>query len=67
MAGQRNVVDLKPGDAGYSDLWNVTKVIVKSGYVPNSLRDVHSILAEAKAGNVALQSANIYVNCPALP
>ncbi len=67
VAGQRNVVDLKPGDAGYSDLWNVTKVIVENGYVPNSLRDVHNILAEAEAGNVALQAVNVYVNCPVLP
>lgn len=67
VAGQRNVVDVRPGDVGYSDLWNVTKVIVKLGYVPNTLKDAHAILAQANAGNVAIEPSNIFVNCPVLP
>jgi hypothetical protein len=67
VAGQRNVVDVRPGNAGYSDLWEVTKVIVKQGYVPNTLRDVHGILVQTNAGNVTIESSSIFVNCPVVP
>lgn len=67
VAGQRNVIDVVPGDAGYSDLWRVTKVIVGPNYVANNLRSAASIMAEASAGNVTLEPTGIYVNCPVIP
>jgi len=67
VSGQRNVIDVVPGDAGYSDLWQVVKVIVDSAYAPNSLRDASDIQAQATAGGVTLEVAGIYVNCPVVP
>ena|SRR2546425_10749049 len=33
VAGQQNVIDVRPGDPGYSDLWRLNKVIVGPGYM----------------------------------
>jgi len=64
VAGQKNVIDVLPGDAGYSDLWKVTKVVVDASYMANSLRDARSIVAARDAGQVTLETTDIYVNCP---
>jgi hypothetical protein len=64
VGGQRNVIDVLPGETGYSDLWKVVKVVVGASYVPDSLKDARSILAAAEAGQVSLETTTIYVNCP---
>jgi len=64
VAGQRNVIDALPGDATYSDLWNVVKVVVPASYLANDLKDARSILAASEAGQVTLESTAIDVNCP---
>jgi len=64
VAGQKNVIDVRPGDAGYSDLWKVTKVVVPGSYMANSLKDARSILAARDLGQVTLEATEIYVNCP---
>ena len=64
VAGQRNVIDALPGQAGYSDLWKVVKVVVDGTYVANSLKDARSILAARDSGAVTLESTTITVNCP---
>ncbi|MGI0149201.1 MAG: DUF7482 domain-containing protein [Thermoplasmata archaeon] len=64
VAGQKNVIDALPGDADYSDLWEVVKVVVGTTYVANSLKDARSILAARDSGQVTLEPTTIYVNCP---
>ncbi|TLZ68687.1 MAG: hypothetical protein E6K12_00605 [Methanobacteriota archaeon] len=64
VAGQRNVIDALPGSPGYSDLWNVVKVVVDASYVANSLKDARSILEAHDAGQLSLESTAVYVNCP---
>lgn len=64
VAGQRNVIDALPGDPAYSDLWSVVKVVVGTTYVANTLRDARSILAASNAGQVSLETTELYVNCP---
>jgi hypothetical protein len=64
VPGQRNVVDVKPGDPGYSDLWHVTKVVVQDAYVVNSLRSASDIMTAATSNQVSLQPTNMFVNCP---
>src|SRR5256885_290830 len=64
VAGQRNVIDALPGSLGYSDLWNVVKVVVDASYVANSLKDARSILEAHDAGQLSLESTDVYVNCP---
>jgi hypothetical protein len=64
VAGQRNVIDALPGAPGYSDLWNVAKVVVDMAYVANSLKDARSIFAAREAGQLTLEPTTIFVNCP---
>lgn len=64
VSGQRNVIDVLPGDAGYSDLWRVVKVVVDAAYVANDLKDARSILAARDAGQLTLETTDLYVNCP---
>ncbi|HYY47950.1 MAG TPA: hypothetical protein VFA17_04630 [Thermoplasmata archaeon] len=64
VAGQRNVIDVLPGSPGYSDLWNVMKVIVGPSYMANTLQDARSILAARDAGQLTIETTTIHVNCP---
>ncbi len=64
VPGQRNVVDVKPGDPGYTDLWHVTKVVVGPSYLVNSLRSSSDIMTAVTSNQVSLQPTNMFVNCP---
>ena len=64
VPGQRNVIDVKPGDPGYTDLWHVTKVVVGASYVVNSLKSASGIMSAAASNQVTLQPTNMFVNCP---
>lgn len=63
VTGQNNIIPTIPGDAGYSDFWQVNKVITTAGYVPNSITSE----AEVLASGFAVQKTNIIVNCPVVP
>jgi hypothetical protein len=63
VAGQNNVVNVIPGDAGYNDFWIVNKVTVPDDYVPNSLTSLSEILASG----YNIQKTNAIVNCPVVP
>lgn len=60
VAGQGNIVDVKPGDAGYSDLWQVMLVTVPSGYQANSVKSRSDIMAQS----MPITSTSMFVNCP---
>jgi hypothetical protein len=64
VSGQRNVIDALPASPGYSDLWNVVKVVVDGSYLANSLKDGRSILAARDAGQLTLEPTASFVNCP---
>ncbi|MGE0173385.1 MAG: hypothetical protein AB7T49_11380 [Oligoflexales bacterium] len=61
--GQLNIVDVIPGDTGYSDFWNVVKVIVPEHYVANSIRSVEEI----RSAGLGTEETSIVVNCPVVP
>lgn len=63
LAGQLNIVDVIPGDPGYSDFWNVVKVIVPADYVANAATS----LADLVGFGFSQESTNILVNCPVVP
>ena len=67
VAGQRNVIDVRPGETGYSDLWRVTIVIVDTTYSANTLKAASDILAAANMGTLTVQATNTFVNCPVVP
>ncbi len=63
VADQLNIVDVIPGDAGYSDFWHVHKVTVPANYVANTLTSV----AEVMSSGYPIERTDLVVNCPVVP
>jgi hypothetical protein len=63
VEGQHNIIDVKPGDAGYSDLWQVMMVTVPDGYTPDSVKSK----ADLDAAGYDITETNMFVNCPVVP
>ncbi len=63
VAGQLNIIDLIPGEAGYNDFWQVYKVTVPDGYVANQVTSFDEILSN----NYAIEILDKVVNCPVVP
>jgi len=68
--GQFPVIDTVPGDPGYSDIWDIWKVVT-----PNSFREtnwlrsaaeVEKLIADPSSGYVA-RSTGIFLNGPIVP
>ncbi|MFZ0829793.1 MAG: hypothetical protein WAN40_01500 [Thermoplasmata archaeon] len=64
VAGQHNIVNVYPGNPGYSDDWSIITVAVNSSYPANSVRSVGEILAEVRGGEFSLQATRLFVDCP---
>ena len=58
--GQHNVIDVVPGDDGYSDLWEVHLVVVPDGYEPDSIKSRE----EVEAAGYEEMVPGLFVNCP---
>ena len=63
VMGQNNIINVVPGDVGYSDLWQVTFVTVPAGYQANTLRSV----ADVRAAGYPMKVSDVLVNCPVVP
>jgi hypothetical protein len=61
---QKNVVDVVPGNRGYTPLWRVTMVTWKASSTPRVLRSAAQIRAAVAAGEVTLKRTPTVVNCP---
>ncbi len=63
VAGQHNIVTVKPGDAGYSDLWQVNMVTVPESYKADTVKSK----ADIDKGGYAVTATEMLVNCPIVP
>jgi hypothetical protein len=63
VPNQLNVVDLVPGDDGYSDFWQVVLVTVPDDYVANTVTSLDGIVASSFETEVT----DMIVNCPVVP
>ena len=63
VAGQHNIIDVIPGDAGYNDFWQINKVTVPSDYVANTITSYQEIVAKG----YSITKTNDLVNCPVVP
>jgi hypothetical protein len=66
VAGQQNIVDTVPGQAGYSPLWAVRRVTFKAGVKPRLLISKANVFAAVKAGDATIVRTATVVNCPVL-
>ena len=60
IPGHPSVLDVGPGDDGYSDLWNVEFVLVPEGFDSRSIRT----FAALEASGLDTISSGMLVNCP---
>lgn len=63
VAGQLNVIDVIPGEAGYNDFWQVHKVTVPADYVANTVTSYIHIMEQG----FSIEATEILVNCPVVP
>ena len=60
VEGQHNVVNVRPGDPGYSDLWQVMFVTVPDDFEPDSIKSAEDVMAMG----YEITPTNMFVNCP---
>jgi cold shock CspA family protein len=63
VEGQHNIVDVVPGDSGYSDLWQVMLVTVPDDYEPDSVTSKDEI----DDAGFDVTATSMFVNCPIVP
>jgi hypothetical protein len=61
---QRNVIDVVPGDDGYTPLWQVRMVTWKDGVTRDTLRSAEEVASALAAGEVTIEETDVVVNCP---
>jgi hypothetical protein len=63
---QYNIIDVVPGQKGYTPLWDVTLVTWKSDATPRKLMSAAAVRKALAAGAVSLKHAGLVVNCPVI-
>jgi hypothetical protein len=63
---QYNIIDVVPGQKGYTPLWAVTLVTWKSDATPRKLTSAAAVRKALAAGEVSLKRAGLVVNCPVI-
>ena len=65
-AGQHNIVDVVPGEKGYTPLWQVVEVTWAADAKPRLLRSADEVRRAEAKGDVTLHETSTVVNCPVL-
>jgi hypothetical protein len=63
---QYNIVDVVPGQKGYTPLWDVNMVTWKNGATKRKLTSAAAVRKALSAGEVTMKEAGIVVNCPVI-
>ncbi len=63
---QYNIIDVVPGQAGYTPLWDVKLVTWKSGVAPRKLTSAAAVRRAVSAGDATVKDAGMVVNCPVI-
>jgi hypothetical protein len=63
VEGQHNIVDVLPGEEGYSDLWEVMLVTVPEDYTADTIRSAEDVAASG----FEIVVPGLFVNCPIVP
>ncbi len=62
--GQYNIIDVVPGQKGYTPLWDVMLVTWKDGATKRMLTSASAVRKALAAGDVTMKRPGIVVNCP---
>jgi hypothetical protein len=63
---QHNIIDVVPGDEGYSPLWSINEVTWQPGVTPRTLKSRADVEAATAAGELTVKRTNTIVNCPVI-
>ena len=63
VEGQHNIVGVVPGEAGYSDLWEVVLVTVPADYQADTFKSVDDVMSSG----YEMTMPGLLVNCPIVP
>jgi hypothetical protein len=63
---QYNIVDVVPGQTGYTPLWGINLVTWKSDVTPRKLTSAAAVQKARSAGEVTVRAAGLVVNCPVI-
>ncbi len=64
IEGQYNIIDVVPGQKGYTPLWDVNLVTWKDSAKPRLLTSAGAVRKALAAGEATLKKAGVVVNCP---
>jgi hypothetical protein len=67
VPGQLPIINLLPGEKGYSDFFKLSEVVVKDDYVANSLVSYDDVMAAIAAGHVSVRMTNRVANWAVVP
>jgi hypothetical protein len=65
-ADQHNVIDVVPGDKGYSPLWSINMVTWNPGAQKRTLTSAADVKAAQDKGEVTVKASDLVVNCPVI-
>ncbi|TMT87435.1 hypothetical protein E2L06_12925 [Haloterrigena sp. H1] len=63
VEGQRNIIDVIPGDEGYNDFWHVHEVTVPADYEANTATSVQDL----QDSGYEITAIDVLKNCPVVP
>jgi hypothetical protein len=63
---QYNIIDVVPGQKGYTPLWDVNLVTWKAGVTPRKLTSAAAARKAVAAGEATVKAAGLVVNCPVI-
>lgn len=63
---QYNIVDVVPGEKGYTPLWEVTLLTWKDGVTPRKLTSAAAARKALAAGELTAKKPGVVVNCPVI-
>jgi hypothetical protein len=66
VEGQYNIIDVVPGQKGYTPLWDVNLVTWKDGITTRKLTSAAAVRKALSAGQVTVKEAGMVVNCPVI-
>jgi hypothetical protein len=64
VEGQYNIIDVVPGQKGYTPLWDVMLVTWKDSATKRMLTSAAAVRKALGAGDVTMKRAGVVVNCP---
>ena len=64
VQGQYPIIDVKPGDTGYTHFWEINNVTVPGTYTPNTIKSLATLNSAKQAGLVTIKDASRSLNGP---